>query len=124
MNAMVMPDVIWSLTPFSLDEMSPYITWSTIKRKRYFYIREDEKDNSLKLRVATLRSCGQKTSLDLNNKYFMHPAFITTLQPRMYAVRKNWDPDIKIFSARILIDVRVRTSLRKKQFTKMISLAS
>lgn len=69
MNAMVMPDVIWSLTPFSLDEMSPYIAWSTIKRKRYFYIREDEKDNSLKLRIATLRSCGQKTSLDLNNRY-------------------------------------------------------
>lgn len=66
---MVMHDIIWSLTPFSLDEMNPYIAWTAIKGKRYFYIRENEKDNSLKLRIATLRACGQKTSLDLNNKY-------------------------------------------------------
>ena len=28
--------------------------------------------------------------LHSNKKYFMDPAFIITLQPRMYAVRKNW----------------------------------
>lgn len=64
-----MYNIIWSLTPFSIDEISPYIKWDLIKRKRYFYIRENEKDSSLQLRVATLRSCGQRTSLNLNNKY-------------------------------------------------------
>lgn len=64
-----MNEIIWSITPFSLDEMSPYIKWSSIKGKRYFYIRENENDNSLHLRIATLCSCGKKASLDLNNKY-------------------------------------------------------
>gem|GEM_PF-3970100 len=64
-----MNNIIWSFTPFSIDELSPYINWNSIKRKRYFYIRENKKDSSLHLRIATLKSCGQKISMDLNHKY-------------------------------------------------------